>query len=196
MARVKRRLARNITPEGEHVGFCGLAESKKPPEAYFAVEGEEEKLAPGFQSQPPRRGAGGWGEGGPFAPLAETSFEGDGGAIIAGATAEDSSRPTLLSGRNGSDEPECGSQGSGSRCRKKLREMDANDVSQSRSGVARREGFTDIPFEPSVTLVSHREERLDGSGEGRIDVDGFRDTDAHVTVQLNEGDDRRWREGR
>lgn len=199
MARVKRRLAKNITPEGEHVGFCSLAEIKNPPEAYFAVEGDEEKLAPEFQPQPPRRGAGGsWGEGGPFPSMAETSFEGEYMGVVAEreTIVDGSSRPTLLSGSNGSDEPECGSQGSGSRCREKLGKMGANDVSQPRSGIERREVFADLPSEPSATSVSHREERLGESGGVRIDIDGFRDTDAYVTGQPNEGDDRRWREGR
>lgn len=47
-----------MTPEGEPVGFCGKAQIKKPPEAYFAVPGEEEVLPLEFQPQPPRRGGG------------------------------------------------------------------------------------------------------------------------------------------
>lgn len=201
MARVKRRLATNITPEGEPVGFCGLTEDKKPPEAYFA-EGDEEKLVPEIQSQPPRRGAGGWGEGGAFAPVAERSFEREevGGvaerATIAGVTAVGPPRPTFLGGHNGSDEAECGPQGSGGRCRGKFGEIDANVVPQSRPRVERTGAFTDFPSEPSETLVSHREERLGGSDGGRIGVDGFRDTGAHMTVQPNGGDDRWRREGR
>ncbi|CAM9160175.1 unnamed protein product [Scytosiphon promiscuus] len=56
--RVKRRLAARMTPEGEAVGFCEQAQEKKPPEAFFAVEGDEEKLPEEFQQLPPRRGGG------------------------------------------------------------------------------------------------------------------------------------------
>lgn len=58
MDRVKRRLAERMTPEGQAVGFCGLAQEKKPPEPYFALEGDEEKLPEEFQDLPPRRGGG------------------------------------------------------------------------------------------------------------------------------------------
>lgn len=54
--RVKRRLAARMTPEGEAVGFCETPQEKKPPEAFFAVEGDEEKLPEEFQNVPPRRG--------------------------------------------------------------------------------------------------------------------------------------------
>lgn len=47
-----------MTPEGEPAGFCGKAQEKKPPEAYFAVEGEEEKLPTELERQSPRRGLG------------------------------------------------------------------------------------------------------------------------------------------
>ena len=60
VARVRRRLAASMTPEGEHVGFCGVAQVKNPAEENFAVDGDGEKLTPEFQKKPPRRGA--WGE--------------------------------------------------------------------------------------------------------------------------------------
>lgn len=46
VTRVKRRLAESMGPHGEPQGFCGLKPIKNPPEAYFAVEGDEEKLSP------------------------------------------------------------------------------------------------------------------------------------------------------
>lgn len=60
MDRVKRRLAERMSPRGEPVGFCGVAQEKKPPQPYFAVEGDEEKLPP--ELEPPRRGGGSGGD--------------------------------------------------------------------------------------------------------------------------------------
>ena len=59
--RVKRRLAERMSPAGKPTGFCLKPQEKKPPEAYFAVDGDEEKLPPEYEPQPPRRGGGGGG---------------------------------------------------------------------------------------------------------------------------------------
>eukprot|EP00903_Cladosiphon_okamuranus_P005503 g5484.t1 len=96
--RVKRRLAARMSPEGEPVGFCGKAQEKKPPEAYFAVAGQEEVLPVEYELRPPRRGAGGGGESESEGQQAQQELVDSGAHEIRGGGGEEGVRRRRLSG--------------------------------------------------------------------------------------------------